>query len=53
MSGVADLPVAILILLSHRLGRKPLTIASLLLGTVTLITSAFLNAYINTDSKWR
>ncbi|KAF6040834.1 hypothetical protein EB796_000867 [Bugula neritina] len=47
ISGVASLPTIPLFFLSHRLGRKLISILSLSVGGAMLIVAAFLNAYVD------
>lgn len=47
LSGVADLPTFSIILLSSKLGRKVAALSCLFLGAVTLISAAFMSAYLD------
>ena len=47
LSGLADLPAFIIILLSAKLGRKISATISLFLGAATLISAAFMSAYLH------
>ena len=52
VSGCAEIPQFLVILFSTRMGRKVLTIIALFLGAVSLISAAFMSAYLD-DSKYR
>ena len=47
LSGLADLPAFIIILLSAKLGRKISATISLFLGAAALISAAFMSAYLH------
>lgn len=47
ISGASELPAAILVLLSQRLGRKIVTVTSLFVGGVALISSALMVVYLD------
>lgn len=47
ISGAAELPVAFLILMSHRLGRRSVTVTSLFVGSVALIASSLITMYLD------
>ena len=47
ISGCAELPQFIIILISSKLGRKSLTVSALFLGAVALLSAAFMSAYLD------
>ena len=47
ISGAVEFPASVLVLLSQKLGRKPLTIVPLFLGSCALVSSAVMAIYLD------
>ena len=51
ISGAAELPEILAVLLSQKTGRKPPIMAALFIGSIALLSSAILGIYLDSDSK--
>lgn len=52
ISGAADLPSVLVVLISSRTGRKPPTIGSLLFGSACLIVCALMYVFADVEGKF-